>query len=323
SGRTLAPRASRPYRNCVCGADSFEFRSASDGLMMRRRLILLALIAIACTPLDDRTVAAQTVEELFDDHVIQDVRLFINEHDLQELRDRYKEDIYVPADFEWRGRRVRNVAVRSRGLATRSPVKLGLKVDFNRYAAGQSFLGHTALVLDILLQDPSLVRERLSMTLFERLGEPASRESFARVYINNSYEGIFAIVEPVDGEFLTRTRGNKSGYLFERHFLQPYYGEDLGEDPAAYRTVFEPRTHELQDDTVLYSPFRALFYEVNQLVDTVWRERVSRYVDLQQFVTHVAIETFLSEADGVLGFAGMANFYLFRGPVHDQHRLIV
>jgi hypothetical protein len=58
-------------------------------------------------------------------------------------------------------------------------------------------------------------------------------------------------------------------------------------------------------------------------VDTVWRERVSRYVDLPQFVTHVAIETFLSEADGILGFAGMANFYLYRGPVNDQHRVIV
>jgi hypothetical protein len=55
----------------------------------------------------------------------------------------------------------------------------------------------------------------------------------------------------------------------------------------------------------------------------VWRERVGRYIDLTQLVTHVAIETFLSESDGVLGFAGMANFYLYRGPSSDRHRLIV
>jgi hypothetical protein len=117
--------------------------------------------------------------------------------------------------------------------------------------------------------------------------------------------------------------GEKSGYLFERRFLNPYYGEDLGEDPAAYRAVFEPRTHELDADTVLYAAIRELFYEVNQPVDSVWRERVSRYIDLAQFVTHVAIETFLSEADGILGYAGMANFYLYRGPTSDRHRLIV
>ena len=55
----------------------------------------------------------------------------------------------------------------------------------------------------------------------------------------------------------------------------------------------------------------------------MWRERVGRYIDLKQFVTHVALETFLSENDGVLGFAGMANFYLYRGLGTDQHRLIV
>jgi hypothetical protein len=87
--------------------------------------------------------------------------------------------------------------------------------------------------------------------------------------------------------------------------------------------VFEPRTHELEVDTVLYSPIRELFREANQPLDTVWRERVGRYVDLRQFVTHVAIETFLSEADGILGFAGMANFYLYRAPSGDEHRLIV
>jgi hypothetical protein len=178
-------------------------------------------------------------------------------------------------------------------------------------------------VLDNLVTDPALVRERVSMALFKRLGQPASRESFARLYINNVYQGIYAIVEPVDSDFLARAFGEKSGYLFERHFLEPYLAEDLGDELTAYKRVFEPRNHELDSDTILYSPIRDLFHEVNQPVDTVWRERVGRYIDLTQLVTHVAIETFLSEADGVLGLAGMANFYLYRGPSSDRHRLIV
>jgi spore coat protein CotH len=288
-----------------------------------RYVVRFALAAIAWTSAIGLAVAAPTLDDLFADGIVHDVRVSINERDLRELRDRYLENVYFPADFEWRGERVRNVGVRSRGLASRSATKLGLRVDFNRYSTGQRFLGLASLVLDNLVTDPTFVRERVSMRLFARLGQPAPREAFARVFINDSYEGIYAIVEPVDGDFLARVVGEKSGYLFERRFLQPYYGEDLGEDPSAYRTVFEPRTHELDANTVLYSPIRELFYEVNQSVDTVWRERVSRYIDLQQFVTHVAIETFLSEADGILGFAGMANFYLYRGPVHDQHRLIV
>lgn len=294
-------------------------RTIRSALVMR-----VGVVAIVSIPgIWSAAEAAPPLDDLFDDRVIHDVRLSINERDLRELRERYLENVYVPADFEWRGQRVRNVGIRSRGLASRNAEKLGLKIDFNRYSSGQRFLGLASLVLDNLVTDPSMVRERVSMALFARLGQPAPRESFARVFINDGYEGLYAIVEPVDSSFLARALAETSGYLFERHFVQPFYGEDLGEDPAAYRIVFEPRTHELAADAVLYAPIRELFHEVNQTVDTVWRERVSRYIDLPQFVTHVAIETFLSEADGILGYSGMANFYLYRRSDESAHRVIV
>jgi len=297
----------------ICGA-------SPCGLRFRVGLVVIVLILSAD---GGRVALAQTVEDLFDEGTVQELRLSINERDLRELLERYLENINVPADFQWRDQRVRNVGVRSRGLASRSASKPGLRIDFNRYTAGQTFLGLASLVLDNLVTDPALVRERISMAFFKRLRQPASRESFTRLYINNVYQGIYAIVEPVDGEFLAQAFGEKSGYLFERHFLHPFLGADLGDELTAYRAVFEPRNHELEADTVLYSPIRDLFHEVNQPVDTVWRERVGRYIDLPQLVTHVAIETFLSEADGVLGAAGMANFYLYRGPSSDRHRLIV
>jgi hypothetical protein len=34
---------------------------------------------------------------------------------------------------------------------------------------------------------------------------------------------------------------------------------------------------------------------------------VERYLDVSQFVIHIAIENFLSENDGVLGYTGMNN----------------
>ena len=54
----------------------------------------------------------------------------------------------------------------------------------------------------------------------------------------------------------------------------------------------------------------------------MWRERVEEYVDLQQFMTHVAIEVFLAENDGVLGAEGMNNFYLYRFADTKRHRLL-
>lgn len=267
--------------------------------------------------------SAQTAAELFEPETVQDLHLFMNEGDLKELRDRYQENVYFPADLEWGDVKVASVGVRSRGLSSRNAAKPGLRVDFNRYVSGQRFLGLASIALDNLVSDPSMIRERVAMALFSRLGQPVPREAFARLYVNNVFQGLYAIIEAVDGDFLERTFQQRSGYLFERRFNGVYRGQDLGSDPAAYRNVFEPKNHELEADTVLYSPIRELFHEANQPVDTMWRERVGRYIDLAQLVTHVAIETFLSESDGVLGYAGMANFYLYRSASSERHQLIV
>ena len=61
------------------------------------------------------------------------------------------------------------------------PHKPALRIDFNRYVAGQEFLGLKSLALDNLWQDPSMIRERLAMQIFQRMGLRAPRESHARV----------------------------------------------------------------------------------------------------------------------------------------------
>jgi len=281
------------------------------------RILLLA--AFVLIPV---AAGAQTSDDFFDSRVLHEVRLYIHSADLRELRERYIEDIYYPADFEWRGIRMRNVGVRVRGLATRSASKPGLRIDFNRYVTDQTFLGMAAVVLDNALKDASMMRERTSMAFIRQMGQPAPRESFARVYINGAYQGLYALVETVDSTFLARSFGDGLGYLFEHRFQNGFYGEFLGEDYAPYKLRFEAQSHRLEGDYTLYAPIRELFREVNQPVDSVWRERVGWFIDLRQLVTYVAIEMFLGEFDGFLGGSGMANFYLYRPVASNVHRLI-
>jgi spore coat protein CotH len=278
----------------------------------------LLWLAVVLTP---AVVHAQPDADFFDPETLQEVRLFINSRDLAEMLERYWEDRHYPADFMWRDIRVRNVAVRIRGLATRSREKPGLRIDFNRYVDGQEFLGLDSLVLDNVLKDPALIRERMSMAFIDRMGQPAPRESFGRLYINNVYRGVYTLVEPVDKDFLMRTLGESSGYLFEKKFVTAFLGEYLGDDLDTYKALFQPQTRQLEPDSILYSPIRDLFREANHDVDGMWREWVSEYIDLPQLVSHVAIETFLAEVDGFLGYAGMANFYLYRPAGQSFHRV--
>ena len=146
-------------------------------------------------------------------------------------------------------------------------------------------------------------------------------KSFCRLYINNVYHGVYAIVESVDADFVARTINEKNGYLFSYQYNSIFHGEYLGDDYPPYKEKFEPQTHELESDTILYSPIRDLFKEVNGPDDAVWRDRVEQYLDVNRLVTYVAIETFLAENDGVLGAGGMNNFYLYRPPDSTKHRL--
>lgn len=284
---------------------------------VRPTLLVVLLLSASVSP-----VFAQTTAELFDPDALQEIRLFMNSRDLQQLKARFDENTFYTADLLWRNSRVRNVAVRSRGSASRSSTKPGLEIDFGRYVRGQEFLGLTTLVLDNLWQDAAMIREQVAMTFFRRMGQPAPRETFCRLYINSSYYGVYGVVEAVDAGFLSRTFEDTTGYLFEFKKVRQYYGEDLGDDLAPYKAFFEPRNHRLEADQVLYSPIRDLFREVNHADDPVWRDRVEARIDLAQFVTHVAIETFLAEPDGILGFGGMNNFYLYRHADTQLHSLI-
>jgi spore coat protein H len=290
--------------------------------MKHRRLWAIALAA-GCAVLAPEVsfVQSLTAEDLFDGQTLHEIRLSIHSRDLTELRERYQENIYFPADLTWRGLRVRNVAVRSRGGGSRNGQKLGLKVDIDRYTTGQRFLALRSLVLDNQWQDKTLLRDYLAMAVYRRMGEAAPRESFARVYINNVYQGLYTIVEDVTEDFVSRTIRETGGYLYEYKWLREFYMDDPGDDLAEYARMFEPRNHEREAATTLFTPIRELFREINGPDDAVWRDRVEARIDLQEFMTHAGVQGCLASNDGILGNWGINNFYVYRFRDSNRHRL--
>jgi spore coat protein CotH len=172
-------------------------------------------------------------------------------------------------------------------------------------------------------QDPSQMHEWLSMLFFRRMGLPASREAFARLFVNNEYVGLYTIVESVDKSFLTRQFGEDSGYLFDYDYpadAAPYYFEDRGRDATSYVPLpFKPETHENNSrPEVIANMVQAINGS-----GAAFRSAVAEFIDLTQFIRHVATEVFLAEQDGVLGEWGMNNFFMYRPEISNQFRLIV
>ena len=286
---------------------------------MRARPAVLAaiLLTLGVVP-----ALGQTAAELFDQNAVQEIRLSVNTRDLALLRQNYQANTYYPADLAWKNLKVRNVGIRSRGQGSRNPTKIGLRVDMARYTTNQTFVGLSTIILDNIWQDDSMLREKLAFTMFEKMGIAVPRESFCRLYINNQYQGLYAITEEIDGDFVKHVTGQTDGTVFEFHWLadRQFRAEDLAAI-AAYKPLFEPRTHVLDADSTLYNPIVNLFKEANGPDDAVWLSRVGEYLDLEAFVKQVAIEMFVVENDGVLGYAGMNNFYLYRDQGTTRHRL--
>src|SRR5581483_5039753 len=90
---------------------------------------------------------APAADALFDDSVVHRVDLLINSRDWESLTVNYLDNTYYPADFKWRDQTVRNIGIRSRGTGSRSGVKPGLRVDFNRYSPSQLFVNNLKAVI--------------------------------------------------------------------------------------------------------------------------------------------------------------------------------
>ena len=290
-----------------------------------RGMLVMALLVAGSPSAQAQAVppVLDPTAEFFDDSVLHELKLWINSRDWDTLKTNFLSNAYYPADFQWKTTTVRNVGIRSRGNGSRSGFKPGLRVDIDYYSTTQKFLGMKSFVLRNNTQDPSQMHEWLSMLFFRRMGLTASREAFTRLFVNNTYVGLYTIVESVDKSFLSRQFGEDQGYLYDYDYpvdAAPYYFEDRGSDPAAYVPLpFKPETHENNSrPDVIAGMVRAI-----NSSGAAFRSAIVEFIDLAQFIRHVATEVFLADHDGFLGAWGMNNFFMYRPGTSNQFRLIV
>jgi hypothetical protein len=286
---------------------------------MRTRLTSFACALAAAFVLTSEPANAQTSDELFDPSVLNDIQLSMKQSDWETLQENFLADTYYPADMKWRDVVVPQVGIRSRGSGSRNKSKPGLKVDFGRYLDDQTAFGMKSLVLANAIQDPSMIGQRIGLGMFARMGMPAPRVVHVRVFVNRDYIGLYELMEPIDKTFLARVFGEDAngktengGYLYEYQWKDQYAWDYLGPELRIYEELFEAKTHESDAPAVLYGPLEDMFQTINEASDSQFEREVGELLNLQQFVRHIAVENFVAEHDGFLGFWGPNNFYLYR-----------
>lgn len=263
------------------------------------------------------SVAAQSADDVFNSDVLHDVQLRVNARDWETLRQNFQLDTYYPATFTWADSTVRDAAIRSRGFGSRNGAKPGLEIEFDRYRSGQRFAGLRSMILDNHWQDPSMMRERISMLFYRRLGWPAPREAYARLWVNDEYFGLYSMVEDINEDFLEYHFGLSQdaiadrSYLYEYRWTFHYTFEYLSGKLDKYEEIFDPKLKDYRSMSELFGPIEEMIRTVNETT-TDFTRRVSEVLDLDAVMTFLAIDNYLGDSDGFLGEFGVNNFYLVR-----------
>lgn len=274
---------------------------------MPQRLIRGSLAVLAGLFL---AVEAPAAEPLFDQSRLHEVRLYIDPVSWQTLQAKYQDDDYYLANVSLDGTVLRQIGVRSRGTGSRNATKPALKLDFNQFVSSQEWAGYKELVLRNAVQDASFLRERLAYQVFEAMGIPAPRTSFARFYVNDEYWGLYSVSEPVGKPFLQSRFGEDGGNLFDYEWAFPYDFSFRGDEASRYVPIpFKPETNEKNLDASGLVDFARA---VTGASDDTFVADMGAWLDRDRLLTYVAVENAIAEGDGLLGVEGMNNFYLYQ-----------
>ncbi|HKP63206.1 MAG TPA: CotH kinase family protein [Polyangiales bacterium] len=82
-----------------------------------------------------------------------------------------------------------------------SCARMPLKLSFDEYDDDGRFFGLKKLNFHAMKNDSSLMRDRISYFVFRAFGVPAPRAVHALLTVNGEDQGLFALVEEIDGRF--------------------------------------------------------------------------------------------------------------------------
>lgn len=208
---------------------------------------------------------------------------------------------YQPAVFRYRPSDdpggevvIENVGVRLKGRGSFRDIdtKPGLKVRFDEYTERQSFLGLRRLTLNNLVQDASMMHERLAYHIFRGAGLPAPLCNSARVYINGDYYGLYANVQTLDDVFIETMYGAPVGDLYDTKNEVSF--TDL---IMSHKGSFELETNVEESDS---SDLVRLLLAANETRGSFF-ENMESVTSLDEILSVGGVQAIIADWDGYFG----------------------
>jgi hypothetical protein len=227
----------------------------------------------------------------------------------------------------------RDFSLANCGNRTRHVSKPSWRVDLQTPGGGVDWLnGMARIKLKAMYNDPSQMREALAWHLFRRVGVPSPRHTYAKLAFDETYRGLFSVIEQIDKAFLEEHFGkNDRGNLYKARWGEVGYatleyrtgpdGDDAGNQyfiPGADRRTYHLRTNKNNPEENTYDDLACLIRTINGIglpggpkrFDTdAYRESVDRVMNTRAFLRWASINILLGGWDNY--FATPSNYYLY------------
>lgn len=282
-------------------------------------LLLLCTVTASLTNLSFAQSFNPGEDEIFKEFEVTEIRVTLSEVDKSFLlaqENAYSEE-YVPADVSFSNSELTsasasNVGIRLRGNTARGHPKRSFKIDFKEFG-GEQFFNYKKINLKPNANDPSLVRELLTMHIYRLMDVPAPRTAPAVLYFNDEYMGVYLMIEQIDDEFVDRRFGKEVGYLYKCAF-----GATLEDDGQVFDTsLYESKMNE---DTDTRAELAEFVIALNGTSDSDFGREFENIFAVDRYLRQLAVEAITGHWDGYSYLNN--NYYLYYDEDDGQFEFI-
>ena len=258
------------------------------------------------------TISKGQSEELFDNEFVHEIRISINDINFWETlinnyNQNYPDIPYIMADATIDGNNIDSIGIRLKGFSSfwGATDKKSIKLDFNEFVPGKQYKGLKKINLNNGEGDPSLQRDFICYDIFRKAGVGAPRTSYAKVYLNEEYWGLYLIVEQVDKPFLKDNFTNSKGNLFKN--MGNSNLEWLGSDTMSYQEIFDLKT---DSNNEAWGNFVELMDVINNAPTNEFKDAITNIFNVNDYLKVLAIDVATNNWDSYIEHG--RNFYMYQ-----------
>src|SRR5205085_8460568 len=132
-------------------------------------------------------------KDVFDENVVTTYSITMDPADWDAIVANPLDDTWRHMNLEWEGELWLDVAFHPSGQHSRVPgnPKPSMHLSFEQFVPGRHFHHLPSLKLNCHIDDPIIMRERITYGLERSFGIAAPREVHARVVVNGQYKGLY------------------------------------------------------------------------------------------------------------------------------------